>query len=147
MAGDSHAHVEEVKVPRGPIVYNDRPLRPLGPPTDFDSVLFKDIKLKQFPKFLWQHTGAAGYVRLLNYMDRKIGGVMNPHGGMKLAGGLFAFWTICALSNMPFEMEKKRHDFKVVITHKYGWDNYQKMHPIEKGYLRMAVWRKLAEGH
>lgn len=125
--------------------YVKEPIEPLTGPTNFDNVLFGDLKLRQVPSFLWQHKGKNGWLRTVNYLDRRVGGLNHPAGGLKR--GQYAFLTIAFFSLLahPFEKDKFQTKVNAIIQNKFHRDNYAKMHPIEKKYYYIAIARAIGD--
>jgi len=65
--------------------------------TDFDNVLFKDVKLKQLPKFLWQNLGWTGLYRFDNAVHRTMGTFFHTRN----ARGLSWLWLTIGVVSVP----------------------------------------------
>jgi len=124
-------------------------LPPIAPITEFDSVLFQDIKLKDFPRFLWQHCGMAGYVRLSVWKSRKMSYLGHPFGGTRmLQNFLLYLGCIVVISQWPFLLYFNKERDKAILTRKYGdYEVFKKKHPIERGYIIYALHREYGHGH
>lgn len=130
------------KLPQN-LQYVKEPITPLAPPTDYDSTLFADLKVRQVPNFLWQHKGKNGWLRFVNYFDRRWGGIDHTSGGLKRAQAFFLSVAFFYIPVVLFEREKFNEKVKTVIENKFGTENYNKMHEIDKKYYWVAIARKV----
>jgi len=129
------------------VTYVKKDLKPMCEPTEFDNVLFGDLKLRQVPKFLWQHrTGtSAGWTRGLNYLERRLGGLDHPHQGLKSLQWLGLFGFLWYLQVFVYEKFKWQEKMDTVISRRFGLKNFENMHPIERRYYYVAIARQLPE--
>jgi hypothetical protein len=114
-------------------------------PTDFDSTLFRDVKLRQLPSFIYQNMGWTGLYRFDNFVSRKMGSFFHTSN----ARGIRWFYLALFLISVPnvinaYIKEKRRAD--LIIKLKYG-DEYEKMDSFEKTYIFQQVVRKMNEPH
>eukprot|EP01080_Neovahlkampfia_damariscottae_P000030 gene30-4281_t len=118
--------------------------KPLAKPTSFDNVLVKDIPLTQFPKFLWQHMGRNGQIRLQYYFERKGGSITHPLGGWNVLKAAALPFSLIFFTGYLFEARKINTTFRAMVTHRYGsYEEYEKMTNIEKRYVHYHLRRRM----
>ncbi|KAL0481581.1 hypothetical protein AKO1_012499 [Acrasis kona] len=109
--------------------------------TDFDNRLARDVKLKELPRFLYQHANYNGFIRFQIWFNRKFPSMNHTKYLPRSIGTFFAVLCAPGIFNSCMKTIKTRNAY---IYAKYG-DEFNNFPESEKRRIRRQVTYYLAE--